>query len=337
MASPTQTNTLGTATAQPANTNTNGRTINLPNFNSIDPQRFFTQALFVLESNNITNPAEQFPYLIEAIPQKILDIVSHAPKTPADPQTKLDDLIKTTCDRCNVDDAEKINRFMKCTRKEDTSFLDFLGTLRRLAHAAGLEENISATLIQHRFMDEIKEGTLKTIAQTNLNLKETLDQIAKLLDQHASAQQTDISHIRKQTPNTSHTNNSPQTSKQTQEINTTNHLLVMLLEQMKKVESRLDKIESSEKTQQNTETTTSNRENTREHSRERNRNLSSQNPRLLDRPAQQYNTYREAANPRQRNVHFPNNSRQDPASCYYHNRFGARAFKCEGHCKWQKN
>ena len=329
----TATNTL----IQPGNANNNTRIITLPNFNSVDPQRFFTQALFILETNKIVDPADQYPYLIEALPLKILDIVAHSPKQAADPQTKLEDLIRLTCDRCNVDEEDKLSRFMKCTKKQDVTFLDFLGTLRRLAHAAGMEENISKTLVQHRFMDEIKEGTLKTIAQTNLNLKESLDRIAKLLDQHAPADQEQVNQIRKQTTDTDYTLNSPQIYKQTQDTPARDQILVMLLEQMKKIELRLDTVEAREKSQQNLERRNREREINREHSRDRKQTQISHNNRQIDRPPQQHSNHREAVNARPRNVHFSTSSRQDPASCYYHNRFGARAYNCEGNCKWQKN
>ena len=288
----------------------NKSNMDLPEFDRKVPHSFFALFDIFMKINNITDAETQLSCMIRKIPSDIILVLE---ETLSDDtiteEERLDRVKQNVLKHLHRDADEMLDYYLTFQKRPDQNFSSFLRALKSIAKACNKESD--KELLKHRFMHNIKDEMRVGIARTML-LKEELDVIAKALD------------------------NLPE-RKEVYAVNLQDSKIDKLALLLENLSARFDTF--SKEARKHNETREPNRSNDYGHRQNRsdnNRYAPHKHTGNREQPHDfRYNDKTNYGQNHKAYNGYTNPPRRDNNNvCYYHDRFGAYARKCDPLCKF---
>lgn len=295
--------------------NSTNANMELPEFNRLVPHSFFALFDMFMKINKITDANMQLQCLIRKIPTDILLILEPiiSDQTLTD-QARFDKIKNEIFKHLHKGENEMLDYYLTFRKREDHSFSSFLRTLKSIAKACNKEND--KELLKHRFMCSVKDDMHVSIARTML-LNEDLDNVAKALDNLPERKEVHAVNVQ-----------------------TDNHKLENLSLLVENLASRIENLSKDTRAIKEARDRDTNRQN---NNWQRKNSGHGPDPNTYAAYKQQANraqpqtfNHNGAHNYGRNHTQYThtNTSRRDMNVCYYHDRFGSFARKCDPQCKF---
>ena len=325
-----------------------------PDFNQEDIQTWFDEIDLWIKIQKINDGDKIYCALMKKIPKEFFKLVAHRIDHSASGSDKFDLAKRLIIEEANKLNKDSIDLFNACVKRSDVTFVQFLGSVRRLAKP----ENLSEAQIKKKFLASLSSDQIST---ANIILRtDTIDVLASTLDDiERCMSNRSLYAISNSTKNSEHSqsrNSVPRSSSHSKNDSLSTVDFAVQDERISRLEYEiknkfgiftraLTKLESSIN---NLALESKNRDgvpsrsfaNGRSHSFERgdvsqNREYSNyQNAGYDNRNYRNFNNGQSPQGIRNRQVRFDKSTYDSNDTCRHHLKWGKKAYNCESFCKF---
>ena len=310
----------------------NGSTnMELPDFDRSVPHSFFELFEIFMNTNQVTDAETKLAHMIRKIPTDILLILQPILSGTLQPDVKLKEVKAQTLKHLQKDASKMLDYYLAYQKRPDMDYSAFLRTLKSIAKTC--DKTSDQKLLQNRFMASVKDDLHLSLARTML-IKDDLEEVARALDNLP---------IRKEVYALATTDNS--------KLENLTILVEKLAERIENLTRENHAPQDSRERQKFTIDQNRQQNNYKANSFGMHQQRHTQQQHAYQRPTQQqqpahssqqqthnsnsrWNYAQRNYTPHSNNLHANTPRGNNGTVCYYHNRFGSNARKCDPQCKF---
>ena len=306
--------------------NNNKTNMELPDFDRSVPHSFFSLFDIFMKINQVTDEEIQLAHMVRKIPTDILLLLEPILSGPLTPVEKLKEVKAHILKHLQKDETKMLDYYLAYQKRPDMDYSSFLRTLKSIAKTC--DKSSDSQLLRNRFMSNVKDDLHISLARTLLT-KDDLEEVARALDNLPERKEV----YAVATPDNSKLEN----------LTLLVENLAVRIEDLTRENRSLQDLRQRQKF---------NSDHNRQHNNYKANNFGEHQQRHTQRQhAQQQPAQQQAYYPNSRrnyaqrdytphtnnsNINAPRGN--DGTICYYHDRFGSKARKCDPQCRhFRKN
>ena len=310
--------------------NTGSTNMELPDFDRSVPHSFFELFDIFMTTNQITDAETQLAHLIRKIPTDILLILQPTLSGPLQPNEKLKEVKEQTLKHLQKDESKMLDYYLAYQKRSDMDYSSFLRTLKSIAKTC--DKTTDQKLLQNRFMASVKDDLHLSLARTML-IKDDLEEVARALDNLPIRKEvyalatTDntklenltaiVERLAERIENLTRESHAPQDSRERQKF------IIDQNQQQNNYKANNFGMHQQRHTQQQHAYQRPTQQQTAHSSQQQTHNSNSRR-----------NYAQRNYIPHSNNLHANTPRGNNGTICYYHERFGSNARKCDPQCKF---